>query len=214
MTRYGIPHGRLYKYMMKLKDMLPLLTNEDYAFSYGMPPEPQFDPKYAKVIGTFDGKDVWGSRFIPDHHVIAFRTNEILDAYIIVEDTLVHGAHPIVRVWSRGGKERSGYITALILFLLRKLHVKLLIKSDEALTPEGWNLLVRSIQRGRFTAKDAATGKTVDKEHLNQDRILQQTVRTPLSLILESYKSKYPLFGTGYRNVWEKVEVIGDETLP
>jgi spermidine/putrescine-binding protein len=188
------------------------LMNEDYATDINMRELPDFNPRYAKVVGTFDGMDVWLTKYFSGYLTFAFRTGETLDAFIILKDEQYKDAYPLTRIWSSGKK---GYVTALILFLLRKKHIKLILSHDEPLTDDGWRWLSNSIIRNKFKIKNANTGLPVSYEDIINDKkhIITSDESSPLEVILESHKSREKLFGTGYRQLPEMIYVIGDPDI-
>lgn len=203
---------------MKLQDLFEciptdlVVMNEDYAADINMREMPDFNPRYAKVVGTFDGMDVWLTKYFTGYLTFAFRTDETLDAFIILKDEQYKDAYPLTRIWSSGKK---GYVTALILFLLRKKQVKLILTHDEPLTDDGWRWLSNSIERGTIKIKNANTGEDLSYDDIITDKtlVLQNRTASSLEVMLESYKSREKLFGTGYRQLPEMIYVIGDPDI-
>lgn len=207
---------------MKLSDLFSTIPDdelkvihEDIADGFLPKQLPDFDPRYSKIVGTMDGHDVWASRFYPGHHVFAFRTNEEVLAYIVIRDQLHIGAHPLTQVWSRQTKDTAGMATALVLFLLRKLQFKLIVTSDELLTPWGQTFLIRNIDRNIFKAQDATTHAAVTGEEVKRNLANVKQTKEPsdMAIILEGWRIKYPLYGTGYRQLPELTLAIGSPDL-
>lgn len=171
---------------------------------------PDFNPRYAKVIGTMDGKDVWITRFFgEEYNTFAFREGEDLLAYIVIGRDKIDDAFPLVRIWSSG--QITGAITTLVRFVLSKLQLKLIITDDEPLTKQGWNWLIRATERGKLKAYNATTREQLFGDDLRKDRA--SGFKTDLAVIIESDKSKYPLYGTGYRILGEPIYTLGDKNL-
>ncbi len=198
---------------MKLQDIFTIvptyldLLHEDHGISLDSTDIPDFNPRYSKIVGTFDNKDVWASRYYPGHHVFAFIEQEQLMAFIVIKDNLVNNCHPLTRLWSTPSKNTIGYITALVLFVLRKLQLPLIITPDEPLTTHGWNWLIKNVKREKIIAYNQ------NKIRLTADDIFDdklKNTKTTLSVILESHPSNFPIFGNGYRQLSEPNLVIGD----
>ena len=187
------------------------LLHEDFADSLEVRDFPKFEPHYSKVVGTFEGKDIWASRYYPNHHVFGIIENNNLQAFITIEDNLINGCHPLTRIWSKGGKTTVGYITALVMFVLRKVQLKLIIKDIEPLTQYGCNWLVKLVQRNRLTATNAITHNKLTSDEIVNDFNQSKTNRecTTLAIILEGEKFDYPLFSLGYRTLSEKIQITG-----
>lgn len=185
------------------------LFREDHAIAMSSS-LPDFNPRYAKIIGTMDGKDVWLTRFFgEEYNTFAFRDGEDLLAYVVIGKEKVGNSFPLVRIWSSG--QVAGAITTLVRFVLSKLRLKLIITDDEPLTKQGWNWLIRATERGKLKAYNAATKKQLSGDDLKKDRM--SGFKTDLAVVLEGDKSKYPLYGTGYRVLGEPVYTLGDASL-
>jgi hypothetical protein len=201
---------------MKLLDIFSLtpdrtLLVEDHAVDINMADLPDFNPRYSKVVGTVDNQDVWASRYYPGYHVFAFRDNDQIKAFIVIKDQQVHDAHPLTRMWSMETKETAGMVVALIVFLLRKINMKLIVTDDEPLTPKGWNSLIRGVARGSFRAVDAKTSQPLSAIDLQAERTGGR--RTETAVVLEGDRSAFPIFGNGYRVLSEPVMFIGAKDL-
>lgn len=207
---------------MKLADLFSTIpedelkiVHEDIADGFLPAQLPDFNPRYSKIVGTMDGHDVWASRFYPGHHVFAFRSDEELLAYITIKDQMQSGAHPLTQVWSRQTRETAGMTTALVLFLLRKLQFKLILTADELLTPWGQSFLIRNVERNIFKAYDVNTQAAVTGEDIKRNLANVKQTREPsdLAIVLEGREIKYPLYGTGYRQLTELRLAIGSPEL-
>jgi hypothetical protein len=188
------------------------LFHEDFAINANIT-IPDFDPRYAKVVGTMDAKDVWGSGYFgPNHTVFAFRNNDEVEAFIIVDNNQYKGHCPLTRLWSNPKYQGRGYVTALVQFVLKKLKLPLCITSDEGLTTDGWQWVIKAVGAQRVKVADES-GTEVSVEQLTTE--FNNRVRTKTELFFEQDDSSTieSLFGTGYRTLTEMTKYIGDERL-
>lgn len=202
---------------MKLRDIFSAMPtqstfHEDYAIDAAIT-FPDFNSRYAKIVGTFDGLDVWDTRFFePNHHTFAFRNESgKAIAFVVIEENMFNGAHPLVRMWSDKEHRKRGLITALILFITKKLQLRLIIKSDEPLTDQGRNWLVAAVKSNKIKAINAATNRPLTIDDVTKDIENRKSINThtDLSVIIESGKSRYPLFGSGgHRQLNEMIFVV------
>jgi GNAT superfamily N-acetyltransferase len=202
---------------MKIKEVFTLLPSmsyfiEDHAIDANIS-IPDFNPRYAKIVGTVDGMDVWATKYFGDKYTtFAFRSDEQLISFIVVEDRKVKGSHPLVRTFCDPQYRKQGYITALVNFVTHKLRLRLILLPSERLTPDSWNWLVSAVQANRITTLNGST-----KQPLTVDEILaaQQTqTPTDLSVIIETGQTKQPVFGSGvFRQLNEMILFVNDSRL-
>lgn len=138
---------------MKLEQLFQQLP-EDYG-NLPQPNIPAFDPRYSKVVGQFDGLDIWGSREFKG-----------CDTYGILDDDHVPLAIcrieltanlPILReLWTNDSHRGKGYATILILFLLRKLNIKLHIPATEVVSDDARSFIIKGLKFHKFKAYDIA----------------------------------------------------------
>lgn len=207
---------------MKLSDLMAAVPDlsslhEDYAVNAAVT-LPDFNPRYTKVVGTMDGLDVWLTRFFgEDYNTFAFRNGEELLAFVVVGSTPLQDAYPLVRMWSAPNHRGRGLTTALVMFMTKKLNTRLVIRDDEPLTDEGWNWLIKAVQRNKVKAINAATGAALTADDIKSDKMKQRSTgaKTDLSVIIERDVSRYDLFGSGgHRQLNEVVYVVdGKEGL-
>ena len=179
---------------------------------------PDFNPRYAKIVGTMDGLDVWLTRFFGEkYNTFAFRDGEELLAFVVVGSSSTHDAYPLVRMWASPNHRGRGLTTALVMFMTKKLNTRLVIRADEPLTDEGWNWLIKAVQRNKVKAINAATGTALTADDIKSDKMKQRNTgaKTDLSVVIERDVSRYDLFGSGgHRQLNEVVYVVdGKEGL-
>jgi len=204
---------------MKLKELFSILPNlellhikEDFATDPAIT-IPDFNPRYSKIVGTYDGKDVWGSRFFgPDHDAYGFADKDQVLAFVVIgsDKNAKYDAYPIERIWTDPSQHGKGYATALILFLTQKLKVKLLIDKNEKLTQDSWDWLIKGVEKKRLNAIDVKTNKIVKLTKLKKE--LKQKQLTSTALIIESTSTLATLFGTGYRILKEMPSIISENS--
>jgi hypothetical protein len=174
---------------------------------------PTFDPRYSKIVGTIDGRDVWGSRCFPQHHVFALRAGENVEAFIVLRDATVteHNAHPLTRMFVSPDADKRGYVTALILFVTKKLQLRLILTHDEPLTSDGWSWVTSAIRHNRISAFNAQTGVALTADDIASDRTVGG--KTDLAVLIEKCSSPDALFGSGeYRQLNEMIYVIEENS--
>lgn len=187
------------------------LMHEDFAVHPAIT-IPDFNPRYSKIVGTMDGLDVWLTRFFGEkYNTFAYKDGEQAIAFVVVESLPTDSAYKLVRIWSDSKHRGRGLVTALILFLTKKLNMRLLLQNDEPLTDDGWDWLIRAVHHNKIKAFDASTSQQLNAKQLKQDRKLQKKTggKTDLSIIIERDISRFPLFGSGgYRQLNEMIYVI------
>lgn len=207
---------------MKLSDILQAmpdlsLVHEDLAVSAATS-LPDFNPKYSKVVGTMDGHEVWLTRFFgEEYNTFAFREWTTLLAFIVVNAHPVGDAYPLVRLWTSPHYRGRGFVTALVLFVTKKLGSRLILMKEEPLIDDGWNWLIKAVERKKITALDASSGQQLTSDDIQRDyqRRKNSSHETELSVIIERSTSRFPMFGSGgYRQLNEMVYVVdGNEGL-
>jgi GNAT superfamily N-acetyltransferase len=204
---------------MKLIELFTLLPDNEIFFlkeDFASDPAitiPSFKARYAKVVGTYDGLEVWGSRFFgAEHDTYAFREKNTTLAFVVVSSKKSEfDAYPLERIWTNPKHLRKGYATALILFLTQKLHNKLLISKDDKLTQDSWGWLIKSVEKNRLKVLDVETKELVSIEKLKNE--LNQKQHTSTSLIIETTMGSIELFGTGYRILREMPIIITENSF-
>lgn len=186
-------------------------VHEDYAVNAAIT-LPDFNPRYSKVVGTMDGLDVWLTRFFGEkYNTFAFREGDELLAFVVVGYAPLQNAYPLVRMWSPPNHRGRGLTTALVMFITKKLNTRLVIRDDEQLTDEGWNWLIKAVQRNKVKAVNAATGDALTADDIKSDKMNQRNTgaKTDLSVVIERDVSRYDLFGSGgHRQLNEVVYVV------
>ena len=166
---------------------------EDFGSLPNPPPNlPSFDPKYSKVIGTFDGYDIWGSREINGYKIFGIKENDKVASYIIIEDTDEVPVR-LRELWVDQSLRGKGYATILILFLLRKIKLRLLIAHDEILSSDVRGFILKALKSSKFKISDP-TGKLMTDVEV--EKIFKKLGKTPDEVILHEEPVRWGLFGT------------------
>lgn len=195
-----------------LKAANEIMAAEDFAI--GISDQlPDFNPRWAKVVGTADGRDVWGSRCFGDEiDVFAFRTENKCDAFIALSNTDIKGAQPLMRVWCAPAERGKGLTAALLGFVTKKLKNKLLVAKKEPLTKDGKDWLIKLIKNPRgfiFTTVDGKQVNPVDVEqHWNSAKTSSST---EYEFFIENHRT-HSLWGDNYPLV-EASQHLGDPNL-
>ena len=134
---------------MLLKELFQILP-EDYG-TLPVPNIPSFDPKYSKVVGKFDGYDIWASREIPDNDVFGIRdvNGDVLSTCRIASDG-IDKVHVFEEVWTREDQRGKGLATILLLFLMRKIGIKLLLKHDAIVSDNSRGMIWKGLSGFKF----------------------------------------------------------------
>lgn len=200
---------------MKLADLFrsPEYVDEDFAIS--IPKQfPDFNAKHAKIVGSIDSRDVWGSRCWKDKDVFAFRTGEQIDAFIAVDISNVNGPFCLNRVWCSEDQRGKGLITALLGFFTKKMNNKLLISDDEPLTPEGFNWLYKLLKSPHGFNIHDGTNKLLDPEEfkLKWEHAKKTRNPQPMTIVIENFRNE-PHFGNIPGTMWESIQYLGDAEI-
>jgi hypothetical protein len=159
---------------MKLKDLF-----EDRAVGFEMTELPDFsDSSLSKKVGTFDGYEIWGSRFYGS----AFDTYGILDdgkaiAIIVIstKEQLIAGIkfQEIQKIWVAEQHRGRALSACLIGFIVKKLHTSL--SSGNNLTDAGEKLLKKMIDQKsfKFSILDKADNQIKSMEQISKDALFK-----------------------------------------
>lgn len=200
---------------MKLNELFnsPNLLKDDFAIGI-MDQDPDFNPKWSKIVGTIDGRDVWGSRCFGDNlDVFAFRTNEICEAYVVIKNIELSGALPLVRVWCKPSLRGKGLISALLGFVTKKMNNKIIVTKDEPITKDGKDWLIKLIKNPSGFKITAIDGKKISPEDIESawTDAKNASVANDLQVIIENGR-RYSLWGDNYP-LKEAAQHLGNSDL-
>jgi GNAT superfamily N-acetyltransferase len=152
---------------------------------------PSFDPRYSKVVGKFDGYDIWGSR-----ELVGFDTFGIIDmgtvlAVCRIGATGSNNIYPLYEVWTHPNHRGQGLATILMLFIIRKLGIKLLLGADEIVSDDSRNMIWKGLVSKKYKMY-RPDGTLVDMD--DAKRILFTTGKTDDAVILAETKLNFELF--------------------
>lgn len=152
---------------------------------------PKFDPRYSKVVGTFDGKDVWGSKETKGYDTYGFRDGEKTIAYIILDERETKPDTQVFKeIWVNQNYRRKGLASGLVLFLTTKSKINLVLTPDE---------LVSDNAREIFTALGKSGKIKIEDQDGNLDtfeKILSTKTKNDYSLLIREDALQKKLFGT------------------
>jgi GNAT superfamily N-acetyltransferase len=149
---------------------------------------PSFDPAYSKVVGTFDGKDVWGSREKRGYEIFGFKVNDNVVSYCIIgEEEVSPGVQEFRELWTDDNYRGRGLGSGLILFLTKKIKIKLLLNKNEIVSPDARMVLSALAKTGKI--KITSDGVTADYESIFNDR-----TKNNIELMIESTPHPNKLF--------------------
>lgn len=174
---------------MKLKDLF-LVIPEDYAIrpiANNPLNLPTFDPIYSKIVGSQDNIDVWGSREKKGFEIFGFKNLESVIAYIILEeDEVVAQTVRLRELWVKDDQRGKGLATGLLIFVTRKLKIKLLIDRNEIVSADARSLVKKAVDRGIL--------KVAINKNITLDVALTDLTKNDIEIVLfETARSK--LFG-------------------
>lgn len=152
---------------------------------------PRFDPAYSKVVGTFDGKDVWGSKETQGYDTYGFRDGEKTIAYVILDENETKPDTQIFKeIWVDKNYRRKGLGSGLILFLISKSKINLVLTPDE---------LVSNDARDIFLALGKSRKIKIEDQDGNLDtfeKILSDKTKNKYSLLIKEDPNQKKLFGS------------------
>lgn len=157
-----------------------------------VPNIPSFDPRYSKVVGKFDGYDIWGSREFQGYDTFGIRDSDgVVLSTCRIESTASFGTHKLKELWTSPTHRGKGLATILVLFLLRKIRVNLLLAHDEVLSDDARSTIMKGLVAQKFRATDP------ECEALTIDQVKVMFAKlgpTKDSLILTETKLNFELF--------------------
>ena len=206
---------------MLLKELF-LSIPEDYAFRpvHGDDKKPTnlptFDPMYAKVVGTQDGKDVWGSREKKAVEIYGFKDdNEVLAYLCLSEESTTSGAYDLRELWVSPKHRNQGLGSALILFLVQKLGLQLCLAKDEIVSDDARQVLWKLAERGKINV--FKNEKWLSSSELEAE--FNDKSKNDSELVIKEMKRNVPLFGSkliledGRTTLCEPCQVLQDSNF-
>lgn len=134
------------------------LFNEDSAQPFDMREQnnlPDFlDKKYSKLVGTFDGYDIYGSRFYGEKYdaygILNNQQNVCATLVIQTQEKMYDGkkCQQIEKVWVDKNDRGKALATSLLAFVIRKLKTNLI--SNRLITNDGEIFYKKLIQKKTF----------------------------------------------------------------
>jgi GNAT superfamily N-acetyltransferase len=170
---------------------------EDYAHRTVAGPDdrphnkPKFDPRYSKIVGTFDNKDVWGSKEIKGYDIFGFRDGEKTIAYVILDEREVKpNTQEFKELWTDSNYRRKGLASGLILFLTTKCKTNLLLSPVELVSDDARDIFKVLGKSGKIKIEDQ------DGKLDTFDEILSAKMKTDYSLLIREDVIQKKVFGS------------------
>jgi hypothetical protein len=173
--------------------------------------EPDFSPRWSKIVGTIDGRDVWGSRCWGEHlDVYAFRDDESLEAFIVIDTSVT--PHALVRISSN--IKGKGLVTTLLGFVTKKLGNHLIIAKSEMMSADGQEWLKKLILNPHGFEIHDGHGNKILPSQIDDELKKAKSSKQPgdLEIFIENQRS-LPLWGTGYRIMNEMSQTLTSEDI-
>lgn len=170
---------------MRLQELMHINEIDYTSFAGELPFDDNTIISQSHIIGDIDGQDVW--LFHHDGQDLCFFKNDgQIVAYIVLLGSHLRGVRNRTKV--------SGLVTALIMFVTKKIDEPLEITSTEPLTPEGFNWiksLIKSGGRG-LTVVDQ-NGNTPNLEQLETEwaSAMKGVTHGPTSLFIEDRSRRH-----------------------
>lgn len=177
---------------MILKDLF-LRLPEDYAIRplADVPKNlPTFDPIYSKIVGTQDTVDVWGSRERKDVEIFGFRdtANKVIAYLIIDEYPAAENTFKLREIWVSPEHRGNSLGTGLLIFLIRKLNLKLLLASNEIVSDDARKIIKKAVNKKLFKA-------SINKD-VTLSIALNDLTKNDIEITLYERKEHYRLYGS------------------
>lgn len=173
------------------------LISEDYSFStLEEPPKnlPIFPFREYKALGSFDNYHIWVSLELPKpFKIFAIRSDDLKDVltYCIVNGDDFNGFNKFIELWVNPKYRGQGIGTIMILFLLKKLELKLLISKDGLVSDSMRQFLKSSLKSKKIKIKDTNLDLIPDENVL---KIISNRTKNDFELVLTESKSEYAMF--------------------
>lgn len=163
-----------------------------------------FDVAYSRPIGTFNGLEIWGSKYFGkdyDLYGILDKQRNVLGW--VVFDLIKHpGYSTFSRAWVEPSERGKEHTLTIINFLISKAYEKIMIDKDELTSTDSRNMLRKwfnySPQKRHFSIKFFDSRGEITKPDL--DQILKDRTKNDVYLIFEDvYNRNLPRYGAGER---------------
>ena len=181
--------------------------DEDNTFIGDQPLDQQevsFDVAYSRPVGTFNGLEIWGSKYfgknIDLYGILDAQRNVV--AWCTFDIVKHSGYATLTRMWVQADNRGNNHILTIVNFVIEKCKEKVLIDSDE-MTPDSSRKMIKKwylmTPQYRHFAMKFMNG-TDEITNPNIDEILSPGMITTTAVILENvYNRNLPRFGAGKR---------------
>ena len=154
---------------------------------------PSFDPAYSKVIGTQDGRDVWGSREKKGAELYGFRDGDEVVAYLVlIEEPTSENTYHFKELWVSPNQRGKGLGSALILYLTQKVGINLHLPHNEIVSPDARAVITKLASRGKI--KVLSGGVQLSGDELKQ--VFADTSQNDIELIIKENRRAIALYGS------------------
>jgi len=142
------------------------------------------DPKTSKPMGTFDGYEIRAERFCAGVDAYGVFDDATVKAVIFLSDkeanVIDRPVNDVIKIWVDPRSRGKGYATCLLLFLLRKLKLKLRVDS---VTDDGEMLIKKLVMGKKIDLVAVRDGVAIDAD---LDQIF--SIPNRIDVILESWQ--------------------------
>ena len=195
---------------MKLKELFennPIsFAFEDNTYIGDQPLEKQqvsFDVAYSRPLGTYNGHEIWGSRYFGkdiDLYGILDEHRNVL-AWCIFDTVKNPGSSTFLRAYVDKAHRGQSLTLMIINFLTEKTKEKIIIDKDEVTSDASRGMIkswFNSNAKCRFKMKFFNNCKLMRKTDI--DKILKAGVKNEISITMEAISDKVlPRYGSGER---------------
>lgn len=169
-----------------------------------------FDVAYSRPIGTFNGLEIWGSKFFGkkyDLYGILNKERDVL-AYAVFDLEIHPGYSTFIRAWVKPEERGKNHTLTIINFLTSKGKEKVMIDKKEVTSSSSRNMFKKwfslTPQYKQFTMSFYVGDKKLDEPNI--EKVFQQGTINDVHIIMENDDRKqHPRYGAGKRILrdWE-----------
>lgn len=166
--------------------------------------EVSFDVAYSRPIGTFNGCEIWGSKYFGkkyDLYGILSKERNIL-AWCAFDIEMHPGYSTLIRAFVDPTARGNNHTLSIINFIVEKLKIKIMIDKDEPTSIDSRKMFKKwynlTPQERHFNMSFYLNDTKIDNPDV--EMILADNSKNNVYIIFEDcYDRKYNLFGCGKR---------------
>lgn len=157
-----------------------------------------FDVAHSRPVGTFNGLEIWGSKYFGDKldlYGILNKQRDIL-SWCLFDNAKNDPYLTFNRAYTSPQYRGNDYTLTIINFLIEKIKAKIIIDKDEVTSPDSRRMLFKwfsyDTQKRHFSMKAFFNGKEVN----DLNKILKDGSKNDVYIIMEDvYGRKLPRYG-------------------